>query len=67
MGAIITRPLSELLVDTSEVILSDNGLDPDVTANDGVYSGYFVEFTSSGRYIVKVGTDARTFFDRLLN
>ena len=58
VGAIITRPLtiaqSAQLVDTSQLILSDNGLDPDITANDGVYSAYFVDFTSSGRYMVKV-------------
>ena len=58
VGAIITRPLTESnsqdLVDQTVLFLSDNGLDPDVTANDGVYSGYFVDFTASGRYNVKV-------------
>ena len=54
----VTRPLisseSQDLVDTRQIVLKDNGLDPDVTANDGVYSGYFVDFTSAGRYMVKV-------------
>jgi len=56
VGAVITRPLSKDLdlVDTFNIVLSDNGLDPDITANDGVYSSYFVEFTASGRYVVKV-------------
>lgn len=66
--ALITRPLttpySEQLVDTTLLVLSDNGLDPDITANDGVYSGYFVDFTSSGRYMVKVTRNVSFIFFR---
>nr|XP_037271366.1 calcium-activated chloride channel regulator 1-like [Rhipicephalus microplus] len=32
--------------------LYDNGHDPDIEADDGTYSGYFVHFTGKGRYVV---------------
>lgn len=32
--------------------LHDDGRDPDIEANDGTYSGYFVQFTGKGRYTV---------------
>ncbi|XP_077495036.1 calcium-activated chloride channel regulator 1-like [Amblyomma americanum] len=35
-----------------EVELFDDGLGADVTANDGIYSGYFTEFHGVGRYSV---------------
>uniref|UniRef100_F6SEY1 VWFA domain-containing protein n=1 Tax=Ciona intestinalis TaxID=7719 RepID=F6SEY1_CIOIN len=55
VGAEITRPLSTSgIVDTKFIELKDNGLDPDVTADDGVYSAYFTSFTMQGRYNVKV-------------
>jgi len=53
----VTRPLSAAgLVDTRFVVLQDQGTDPDVTSNDGVYSAYFINFTAKGRYNVKVVT-----------
>ncbi|XP_065295249.1 calcium-activated chloride channel regulator 2-like [Dermacentor albipictus] len=36
----------------STVPLRDDGHDPDIEANDGTYSGYFVQFTGKGRYTV---------------
>ncbi|XP_078481065.1 uncharacterized protein LOC100182654 [Ciona intestinalis] len=58
VGAEITRPLSiSGIVDTKFIELKDNGLDPDVTADDGVYSAYFTSFTMQGRYNVKVHAD----------
>nr|XP_018672742.1 uncharacterized protein LOC100182654 [Ciona intestinalis] len=58
VGAEITRPLSTSgIVDTKFIELKDNGLDPDVTADDGVYSAYFTSFTMQGRYNVKVHAD----------
>nr|XP_054924526.1 calcium-activated chloride channel regulator 1-like isoform X2 [Dermacentor andersoni] len=36
----------------STVPLHDDGHDPDIGANDGTYSGYFVQFTGKGRYTV---------------
>lgn len=59
------RPVAEALVtafirhpDSSTVSrlqLVDNGAgDPDITANDGVYSRYFTEFRETGRYDVTV-------------
>ncbi|XP_077498139.1 calcium-activated chloride channel regulator 1-like [Amblyomma americanum] len=35
-----------------EVQLFDDGLGADVTANDGIYSGYFTQFNGTGRYSV---------------
>ncbi|KAH6921711.1 hypothetical protein HPB50_004226 [Hyalomma asiaticum] len=35
-----------------QVELFDNGLGADVTANDGIYSGYFTQFDGVGRYSV---------------
>ncbi|XP_054924906.1 calcium-activated chloride channel regulator 1-like [Dermacentor andersoni] len=32
--------------------LFDSGDDPDVSSNDGIYSGYFTQFTGAGRYSV---------------
>lgn len=37
---------------TVTIPLYDNGRDPDTQANDGTYSGYFVQFTGKGRYAV---------------
>ncbi|XP_070397165.1 calcium-activated chloride channel regulator 1-like isoform X1 [Dermacentor albipictus] len=34
------------------VRLHDDGDDPDIMAQDGVYSGYFTQFTGRGRYLV---------------
>ncbi|XP_049513415.1 calcium-activated chloride channel regulator 1-like [Dermacentor silvarum] len=34
------------------VPLHDDGRDPDIQADDGTYSGYFVQFTGKGRYAV---------------
>ncbi|KAH6922209.1 hypothetical protein HPB50_010872 [Hyalomma asiaticum] len=36
----------------STVPLRDNGQQPDIEADDGTYSGYFVQFTGKGRYAV---------------
>ncbi|KAH6933999.1 hypothetical protein HPB50_019392 [Hyalomma asiaticum] len=36
----------------STVALLDDGKDPDIAADDGTYSGYFVQFTGKGRYTV---------------
>lgn len=33
--------------------LLDNGIEPDLHANDGLYSRYFIEFGGSGRYSVR--------------
>ncbi|XP_072140556.1 calcium-activated chloride channel regulator 1-like isoform X2 [Dermacentor andersoni] len=37
---------------TVEMELFDDGLGADVTANDGIYSGYFTQFDGVGRYSV---------------
>ncbi|XP_070377420.1 calcium-activated chloride channel regulator 2-like [Dermacentor albipictus] len=47
--ATVIRPRSP---DGIEVELHDNGLGADVTANDGIYSGYFTWFDGVGRYSV---------------
>ncbi|XP_075750357.1 calcium-activated chloride channel regulator 2-like [Rhipicephalus microplus] len=36
------------------VPLHDDGSDPDIRKNEGTYSGYFVQFTGKGRYVVTV-------------
>ncbi|KAK8785924.1 hypothetical protein V5799_007711, partial [Amblyomma americanum] len=36
------------------IALHDDGLDPDVQENDGVYSEYFIDFIGKGIYPVKV-------------
>lgn len=36
----------------STVPLRDDGQQPDIEADDGTYSGYFVQFTGKGRYAV---------------
>ncbi|XP_075729231.1 calcium-activated chloride channel regulator 4-like isoform X3 [Rhipicephalus microplus] len=36
------------------VPLHEDGDDPDLRKNDGIYSGYFVQFTGKGRYVVTV-------------
>ncbi|KAL3195118.1 hypothetical protein MRX96_045764 [Rhipicephalus microplus] len=36
------------------VPLHEDGDDPDLRVNDGIYSGYFVQFTGKGRYVVTV-------------
>lgn len=35
------------------VTLKDNGMGADTIENDGVYSGYFVQYNTNGRYRVK--------------
>ncbi|XP_070377415.1 calcium-activated chloride channel regulator 1-like [Dermacentor albipictus] len=47
--ATVIRPRAP---DGIEVELHDNGLGADVTANDGIYSGYFTWFDGVGRYSV---------------
>ncbi|XP_072145639.1 calcium-activated chloride channel regulator 3A-1-like [Dermacentor andersoni] len=59
--ATVIRPRSP---DGIEVELHDNGLGADVTANDGIYSGYFTWFDGVGRYSVstRVASVDRTVF-----
>ncbi|XP_075555739.1 calcium-activated chloride channel regulator 3A-1-like [Dermacentor variabilis] len=62
--ATVIRPRSP---DGIEVELHDNGLGADVTANDGVYSGYFTWFDGVGRYSVSTrvaSVDHTTFVIR---
>ncbi|XP_033120354.1 calcium-activated chloride channel regulator 1-like isoform X2 [Anneissia japonica] len=37
-----------------EVPLFDNGAEPDITEDDGVYSGYYLGFSNNGRYSVAI-------------
>lgn len=46
--AVIDRPLGSPV----EVFLKDNGAGPDVSENDGIYSGFFTQFNGNGRYAV---------------
>ncbi|CAM9589743.1 unnamed protein product [Lampetra fluviatilis] len=48
--ALIERPGSATL----EIELLDNGASADIKKDDGVYSRYFTQYTSSGRYSLKV-------------
>ncbi|XP_071961369.1 calcium-activated chloride channel regulator 4-like [Antedon mediterranea] len=45
-----------------EILLLDKGAEPDITIDDGVYSGYFFSFTDNGRYsiAIKVENSANT-------
>eukprot|EP00057_Strongylocentrotus_purpuratus_P013851 XP_011668325.1 PREDICTED: calcium-activated chloride channel regulator 4A-like [Strongylocentrotus purpuratus] len=52
-NATVTAIVSDSSTSTP-VILHDDGLEPDLTSNDGTYSAYFQSFTSNGRYNVKV-------------
>ncbi|XP_064486754.1 calcium-activated chloride channel regulator 1-like [Ornithodoros turicata] len=47
----VTRPNDDADV---QVELWDNGFGADVTADDGIYSSYFTQFTGIGRYSVEV-------------
>ncbi|XP_033120352.1 calcium-activated chloride channel regulator 1-like [Anneissia japonica] len=46
----------------TEIQLLDNGAQPDITKDEGVYSGYYLEFSGKGRYSVdiKVNNSAKT-------
>lgn len=46
---VIMRPEGRALV---YKLYDDGAGDPDITANDGVYSGYFINFTAEGEYKV---------------
>ena len=37
-----------------EIILKDNAIGADTMLNDGVYAGYFTQYTGDGKYRVKV-------------
>uniref|UniRef100_A0A6M2CHG6 Putative calcium activated chlorine channel n=1 Tax=Rhipicephalus microplus TaxID=6941 RepID=A0A6M2CHG6_RHIMP len=50
--ATVYRPKKLNESHTVTIPLYDNGQDPDIKANDGTYSGYFVQFTGKGRYAV---------------
>ncbi|KAH8031912.1 hypothetical protein HPB51_022110 [Rhipicephalus microplus] len=50
--ATVYRPKKLNEPHTVTIPLYDNGQDPDIKANDGTYSGYFVQFTGKGRYAV---------------
>lgn len=50
--ATVYRPKMANEPHTVTLPLHDDGRDPDIHANDGTYSGYFVQFTGKGRYAV---------------
>ncbi|CAG0918369.1 unnamed protein product [Notodromas monacha] len=72
VGVQVTATVERISDDTRDnvtVLLSDDGRgDPDVTGNDGIYSGYFTEFLrTSGQYRVRIsavreGESGRFFF-----
>jgi len=57
--AIVHRPRSNSSSDSVTLTLHDNGLgDPDITAGDGIYSGYFSDFAPvPGFYSFQVSAD----------
>ncbi|XP_070396062.1 calcium-activated chloride channel regulator 1-like [Dermacentor albipictus] len=50
--ATVYRPKASNQQHTVTLSLHDDGRDPDIHADDGTYSGYFVQFTGKGRYAV---------------
>ncbi|XP_051869141.1 calcium-activated chloride channel regulator 1-like [Pristis pectinata] len=42
-----------------DVVLLDNGADPDAVKNDGIYSRYFTKFAGSGRYSLKISVQGK--------
>ena len=70
--AIITRPLPggsymDKQTDIVELKLLDDGIGEDVNKNDGVYSGTFIRFTTSGRYSVQVFAKSNQKFTYISN
>eukprot|EP00057_Strongylocentrotus_purpuratus_P015405 XP_011669879.1 PREDICTED: calcium-activated chloride channel regulator 1-like [Strongylocentrotus purpuratus] len=53
LNADVTAIISDTFNTTTRT-LRDDGVEPDLTPNDGTYSAYFISFTSNGRYNVKV-------------
>ncbi|XP_075924991.1 LOW QUALITY PROTEIN: calcium-activated chloride channel regulator 1-like [Petromyzon marinus] len=54
VGANVTTLIERPGSATLEIELLDNGASADIKKNDGVYSRYFTQYTSSGRYSLKV-------------
>ncbi|KAK8763692.1 hypothetical protein V5799_033695, partial [Amblyomma americanum] len=50
--ATVHRPKMQDASHAITISLHDDGRGPDVHSNDGVYSGYFTQFTGMGRYTV---------------
>ncbi|XP_063970290.1 calcium-activated chloride channel regulator 4A-like [Lytechinus pictus] len=46
--------------DMTIIPLRDNGLGADLITGDGIYSAYFLDFSSNGRYGVKVDVNGKT-------
>ncbi|XP_076304347.1 calcium-activated chloride channel regulator 1-like isoform X1 [Tachypleus tridentatus] len=52
IGATVKATIDRPMGSPVDVLLRDNGAGPDVTKNDGIYSGYFTQFNGNGRYAV---------------
>eukprot|EP00057_Strongylocentrotus_purpuratus_P001796 XP_001201939.2 PREDICTED: calcium-activated chloride channel regulator 4A-like [Strongylocentrotus purpuratus] len=53
-ATVIAEVVSSTTGDVTTISLRDNGLGADLIAGDGIYSAYFLGFSSNGRYGVKV-------------
>ena len=57
IGAHVWAEVMDPFGQITQVTLSDNGQGADKFPLDGVYSGFFTEYTGNGRYSVKVFAD----------
>ncbi|XP_064480349.1 calcium-activated chloride channel regulator 1-like isoform X2 [Ornithodoros turicata] len=53
-GAHVVATVTTPRGDQVPVVLKDNGAGADIVGGDGIYSGFFANFSSSGRYSVEV-------------
>ncbi|XP_030834959.1 calcium-activated chloride channel regulator 4A-like [Strongylocentrotus purpuratus] len=59
-ATVIAEVVSSTTGDVTTISLLDNGLGADLIAGDGIYSAYFLDFSSNGRYGVKVDVNGYT-------
>uniref|UniRef100_A0A8D0GNN3 Uncharacterized protein n=1 Tax=Sphenodon punctatus TaxID=8508 RepID=A0A8D0GNN3_SPHPU len=65
LGANVIATVEPQSGQATDVTLLDNGADPDITKNDGIYSRYFISFNGNGRYNLKVRVEGRNTTSRL--
>eukprot|EP00057_Strongylocentrotus_purpuratus_P013797 XP_011668271.1 PREDICTED: calcium-activated chloride channel regulator 4A-like [Strongylocentrotus purpuratus] len=53
-ATVIAEVVSSTTGDVTTISLRDNGLGADLISGDGIYSAYFLDFSSNGRYGVKL-------------
>ncbi|KAM8930570.1 calcium-activated chloride channel regulator 1-like [Pelodytes ibericus] len=64
-GAEVTAIIESAAGESNVLVLLDNGAGADIAKNDGIYSRYFTDFRTNGRYSLKVRVESKTNNSRL--